>query len=69
MNAGIPFVIMLRRAVNQQNPLWVYQCSHPDDGAERPTATRDRSLAEMAARQHAADAHPADAAELIVEGE
>jgi len=67
MKANITYVITLKRASDQLSPPWVYRCDHPEDGAERPTTTRDISMAEGIARQHAAVAHPADVADVLIE--
>lgn len=63
-----PYKITLKRKyLGPHNQPWVYQCDHPEDGAERPTGTDDYPTAEKAARDHAGRAHPTDTAEFAVD--
>jgi hypothetical protein len=69
MNPTITYRITLKRADNQLNPSWVYQCDHREDGAERPTTKWDRSAAEEVAREHAALAHPGDKVDVVIQSD
>jgi hypothetical protein len=59
----------MRKYQGPHSELWVYQCDHPEDGAERPTGTGDRAIAEEAARAHADRFHPDDKAEVVIMNE
>jgi hypothetical protein len=69
MPSNISYRITLKRAADQLEPLWVYQRDHPEDGAEHPTATRDRSVAERAVNTHTTRAHHGDQARVVAEGD
>jgi hypothetical protein len=67
VTSSIAYRIMLRHDPTNLNPQWIYRCLHPNDGTEHPTATRDRFVAEEAAKRHAAQAHPGDLRDLEAE--
>lgn len=61
-----PYTITIKRKYQGPHSRpWVYECGHPEDRAERPTATEDYAVAEQATREHARRFHPTDKAQYV----